>query len=42
MKSLEDAIPQLRDAYEKGDSERFNKMKRFILKINEKIEEISR
>ena len=35
--SLEEAEPKLREAYEKEDSEEFNKIKKFILQISRRI-----
>ena len=40
IKSLEDAEPKLKKAYEKKDSEEFNEVKSFMLKIQKQIEEV--
>jgi hypothetical protein len=39
IKSLEDAESKLKKAYEKKDSEEFNEVKSFMLKIQKQIEE---
>jgi len=39
VKSLEESLPRLEEAYSKGDSEKFNASKKFILKIQKQIEE---
>jgi hypothetical protein len=40
VKTLEEAGIEMESAYENGDSERFNKIKVFIIRINSKISEI--
>lgn len=40
-KSLEEAELKLEEYYEKRDYEKFTKLKKFILQIQNKIEEIS-
>jgi len=40
LDSLEDASPELERAYEKGDKERFEKIKKEILYFQEKASEI--
>lgn len=39
VKSLEESEPKLKRAYEEGDSEEFNSVKSFILKLQKQIEE---
>jgi hypothetical protein len=40
--SLGDAVPRLEQAYEKKDSENFNKIKKFIIQGQRKISEIAK
>ena len=40
IKSLEDSEEKLEKAYQKGDVESFNKIKRFMLSMQKQIEEI--
>lgn len=42
IKSLEDAESKLKKAYEKKDSEEFNELKSFMLRIQKQIGEILR
>ena len=39
VKTLEDSFSRLEDAYEKKDSENFNKLKRTIIRMQRKISE---
>jgi hypothetical protein len=42
INSLDEAEKKLEEFYEKNDPDNFNKTKKFILHINQKISEISR
>lgn len=40
VSSLEDAEDKLEEAYKKGDSEGFNKVKKFMLGVQRQIKEV--